>query len=109
MSDEEAGETMEVCGIYGDADSPLTVGKFNRFITQLRWYHKRPIEHKLSAISEGLKATDKKIEGHIDYHKSIEDKLDGARRALYLVGGAAIFVAPIVYKFLDIIWPLIKK
>lgn len=109
MAEESSAETMEVCGIDGEAGAPLTIGAFNKFITQIRWYHKRPIEHKLTSMSEGLKAVDEKIDNHIDYHTALENRIDGARRAFYFMAAAVTILAPIVYKFLDIIWPLIEK
>lgn len=109
MAEETAHESMDVCGIEGDANAPLTIGVFNRFIAQLRYYHKRPIEHKLSSMEKTLKESVEKIDGHIQYHTALENQIAGARRAFYFMAAMITLVAPIVYKFLEIVWPLIRK
>ena len=91
----------DLCGIPGTSDSPLTKGEFNKLITQVRYYHLRPLREDFKELKHMIVEQDRTMEAHIKTDKEFFDKLTGVKWALYAIFGCMAFLVPLI-------WQLIK-
>ncbi len=79
------GESGELCGVPGGEDEPITKGEFNRLVSQVKWYHLRPIKLSLERQEASLEASNKIMQAHIESDRDFFQKLSGAKWALYAI------------------------
>ena len=91
---EEGGE---LCAVQGDDNEPIKKGEFNRLISQVRYYHLRPIRDDLKELKHMIMEQDRTMQAHIDTDAQFFNQLKGARWALYLIVGILAPVAPTLY------------
>ena len=90
-------EDSEMCAIPGAADAPLTRGEFNRLVSQVRYYHLRPLRDEIKDLKHMLIEQDRVMTGHIETDKAFFNQLKGAKWALYLIVAILAPIVPTIY------------
>jgi hypothetical protein len=87
MSELEAADSAELCGLDGDAAEVVTKGEVNRFIRTVNYYHGRPMKRDIKDLKAVVDATNTLLRDHVVQYQIFQAKLIGARWTLWLVGG----------------------
>lgn len=90
-------ETDALCSIPGDDSDALTKGEFNRFSTQVRYYHLRPMRVELTDLKHMLTEQDRVMQAHIEAYEKFFNQMSGAKWALYALIAVLAPVAPTLY------------
>ena len=91
---EEGGE---LCAVQGDDNEPIKKREFNRLISQVRYYHLRPIRDDIKDLKHMLVEQDRVMVAHIATDEKFFNQLKGAKWALYAMVAVLAPVVPLLY------------
>lgn len=94
-------ETEALCSIPGDDSDALTKGEFNRFSTQVRYYHLRPMRAELIDLKHMLAEQDRVMQTHIDAYEKFFNQMNGAKWALYFLAAVLAPLVPVLYYLIN--------
>lgn len=93
-------ESAELCGLPGEDSELLRKGEFNRLVTQVKFYHYRPMHKQLGELQEMLVKHHELLQGHIEQDRMFFAKLSGAKWAIWGIAGAMAAIVPLLYQMI---------
>ena len=99
----ESTESMDVCGLEGNANAPPPRKEINRFIGRALHYHVVPMKRDVADVKEIAFSIKETIDRHIEEDKIFFAKLSGVKYAIWAILGILAFMAPYMYQIMQAI------